>query len=496
MYANLITILRNVNPSILKTLQHPPNLLLIAVGTVGFITLLTYPTQINFPVSHEAPNYILPAIFVAEAFSTSIRAGITELATNSLYPATIGALAIIHAFLPILWPTTIIWLTVFMHLAIGIALALIAYRLRGELAAATTLIFWIATFTIMRPIENGWLAFWWSLLPTTLALERAIRRNYLGTGAWSVVAGLTHPLSAIILVFTFLIALPTFLLQEQRVFRRLVFGGLIFLAAASATWWITSHYFIFLQLKPAFPPYFPVHLVSSPIAFALFLAPIGLLWILREHTLKHNQTALIAFTMTIILFSFNFLWLGDSIHEWRFEPYFLLILCLAAGIGTSLAIQNLTQHATIRHFLVSLIVVLTALSTWHTNVRFFEVYDGNNPLVPYAYELDSLNWLIHNTAPDAHIVTLEYSLIHKWIPIVTNRRWTGADETWSLYQTLINRSKQAQAITIKEANFSHFVLWRDRVGDADIQLEAMRDFPTVYDNGSVIIKSLAPVYDK
>lgn len=471
---------------ILSTLQS--NWLFCIAGFISLVPLLTYPLHNTFPVSHEAPQYIMESLSLKAAFSQSFLTGLHALSTGSWYPGTTLTLFFIDLLTPLSWPTLMIWLTVIMHFAIGLALSRIAQQCHGKIAAALTLLIWSATFTAMRPILNGWMAHWWSLLPTVITLERILQQKYTQAFWWLLVTALIHPLSALVVLLTGLLTLPSYLVQEPRQQKRHLIIILTLGLITAATWWLIDKAYIFDSLKSAKPLYSLRHLLTSPISPAVIAAPLGLAWFIHNRPKKISNIFLLLFWFTSVMLTFNHLWLPGGLLEWRFEPYLLLSISLVGGMGIATTLRTAINQVYAHHALTLSLFICLTVSGWHHNLQYFANYNGANLLIPLTEELQAIDWL-RTLPPNTHLVSTRHDLNYKWLPILTHHSWTGIREGETIYLELTQKEKQQEMITAKK--LTHLVIFKNREDNIDSLISPFSHFPTVLENDAVLIKSLS-----
>lgn len=474
------------------TQRYQTFLYLLVPAMLSFGMLMAYPMSTSFPASHEGPQYILDSLEVKQAFGESISAGIRTLATNSWYPGSIGLLTLVDITTPLSWPTLIIWLSILIHLAIGIGLGYLTLRLHSKLAAAITIILWAATFTVMRPILNGWLAHWWSLLPTVLVLERVLRGKYLHAAGWFVFTALIHPISAFVLLFAGLLTLPAFLLQQTNPRYRITAMCIIAVCMAMGIVWLADKWYIFNSFGDSRPVYTLAHLLGSPLAPAAIAAPLGIFWFTRNYSLKPPHIFLLMFWFVTIWLTVNHLWLGGNFLEWRFEPYLLLSISIAGGIGMTVLATNVTKRQVAHYILIGCLLVGIMTASWRHAREYFAAYNGDNMLVPLTEELKAIDWL-KQLPQNTHLVSTRHDLNYKWVHILTGHKWTGTnppDE--AAYVHLISSDATAQKTIISAQQFTHFVIFKKREPDLTTLVTSLSSFPTVFENEAVVIKHLSP----
>lgn len=449
------------------------------------LPLFLYTAYTDFPISHEAPQYILRAQSIIDIFSTNPIHSIVNMFTNSRYPASIFILILAKILTPFSWPLIIVWITTLSHFLTGLVLSRWAFKFKGYPAAAIVLVWWPLTITLTRPLLNGWLAHLFSLTPAIYSIYSLGEKQYFRATAFFLLTFFFHPLSAfIVLLINAPLAIAQNLKQLNATQIVLTSTALIFITTGAFYWIYHNNYNSNMvasntvnPLHKPFPSFYAI-----PSLAALF----GLLAATGSHFKNNPHRSLTAYTFVIMssILTFNHVWMKVGILELRFEPFFFASATLFGALGVANLIEKAANRHALRLPLLAAVAVPVYVTGLSSNTAFFQNNNNNPDLVPTKDERIAIAWIENNLPDNAHILTKD-KMYYKWIPILTSKKWTGLQHNWPTYKYYFN---QNHPIPARYTNYSHIVFFKQRELDMLTLHDKYSELKTIHENKTVLVK--------
>lgn len=464
---------------------------LSAAGLFALVLVLQYPLSVTFPIGGDATRYIMSIQAVGDMLHKGeVVRGFWALITNNNYPAT-QLIFGISALMPLSWPDRFLWWMVLGHLATASAIGLLLYRLAGWQAAAVGIAGWsLATINLTRHIEDGTLAQLWSLAAVALFLYQAVRGSFVGMAALAAVAALLHPFSGLVVLLTFLIALPALIQRRRDLPARLqqhlpfatIAGALLLLAGLYVIW---RSYGTLLALSDPTSSFTNLGIIKSPYGPLLVSAPLGFVLLFARHRNMLAKIVISSFVLTAALLTFNEV-LGAGVLIHRFQSYFVLATTVLAGLGLPFLVRHVFYFRPLQTVFFVLLFASCGLATWHANIPIYAFYEGpsnNARIVPGA--IAGIEWLRDNTSPDSLVVSTNTDRHSEWIPIISGLAWEGLPADHPLWHTPPERLPHL----IERFNYDYVMFFLNREKPAERFEAGVGHYPVVFENnGAVILK--------
>lgn len=398
-----------------------PRFLLLSISLVALVaTAIQYPLSTTFPIGGDAAAHIAT---VHQIFSHPILTAIKI--SRSWYPVSY-ILFSVNALNPfVYWPIAFSWWMALGQILTGLAIGFFVYRLYGMRAAAISILIWAATpITMTSFFEDGTMAQLWSLPWLILFIERLFKGSIRGMIACCILALFSHPITALIMICTLIIALPHL---SKGVMKRII----MWCTAVSA---VVAVFFIALRSKTIGTPFVPESSLYYQDLFHGFFLPItlassiGLIEIF--HRYKSRKTFIViggSLVSLAFFFSMNDR-LGIGFWTNRLNVYFLICLTVCAAVGLASAIQRI-HNSTLALTAVLLMLIGMTGTTLHDNQHIYHRYES--PSTDARLRPDNLVailWLKNHIEENAVIASSGATRYYEWIPVLTNHQWKLIDK--------------------------------------------------------------------
>ena len=466
-------------------------LAMTAALVLAIASAVQYPLQTTFPIGGDAVRYIARANTVADHLPLDPLGAVQTLSKNSYYPGTIALVAATR-LIPSQWPTRFIWLMVLAHIATGLSLAWLLYKIGGWPAAAVGLAIWgLATTTVDRHFEDGTLAQLMSL-PLLLACFTAfLTRHLLLVVILGLLTLFLHPLSGLIALLTLTLTLLIlyfsrrhFNTSDQHFISRL---GLLLLLALILS--VSSFGGLLLSGLPGDTDHISLsRLLGSHLGPFLILAPVGALLLIRRHRrLPFASQLLLTFATLAVLLTYNDL-LGVALLTFRFQTYFILSIAIGAGLAVPHLIKQVPASSLTRGLLIILIFTATAIQAWQANAYVYNFYESPSRYARLSdHEQAAIAWLDQH-AQGSLVASRSITRNSEWIPILAQVRWEGLDEHDPLFTTTtLDLSR-----LIANQGYEYAVFFTNREKVSQNFRDNLGDYPVVFTNDGTVIIDLMP----
>lgn len=391
------------------------------------MTALQYPLSTTFPIGADAAAYISDA---EKVLSIPFHPAAVKVLRQTWYPLS-DLLFATMAVIPIEWPQRFIWWAVLGQIAVGGCLSWLLYRLTGWPAAAAGAAMWALTPVIALPhFEAGTIAQLWSYTTLLLTLERWHSQKAGQVLLLTLVTFLLHPITGLILFLTIsssLIALR--ILREtvspatQAFQQRLSWYYLVFGAMCAFVLWYRYASFSLVAAKHV-SSIAPLDFLRSGIGPLVLLAPVGITVIFSKYS-KNPPTilALVAFISVSTLMSMNNI-LGISIWVERLASFFVVSICLLAGLAWPYLITTMSPIRSLRWLLTIIFFSAMLISTWSNNQAIYRFYESPSRYARvHPAELAAMIWMRDNLPAEATIFSTTANRHTEWVPIIAQRHW-------------------------------------------------------------------------
>lgn len=462
-------------------------------GTLAllFTMALQYPLVTTFPIGGDATRYILKLLEVPAAAQEDriIEAG-TKLFTNTSYPGAQIILAT-SALLPVPWPERFTWWMSLGHIATGLMIGYLAWRVSDWRAAVASIAIWSLTFVSVLPdIEDGTLAQLWSFPFVIWFLERCMQRSWMWAAIAAVLSMATHPISGAIILLVGAISLPIIFRPSLPHKGRLKLQYLAFTIFITLAFASTSR-FIFQSVRSVLTAQLPfessepfTNILYSPFGPFLIMAPIGVFLLMRQKPV-YQLIPLLTFTVLGLLLAFNDR-IGAGFYPSRFLSYPIISATVFAAIALPTLLKSAVPYKALRWSFAVLLIMSSALYTWNDNSRIFAFYESPSKYARlHPHEHEAIEWLKENTPADVFVVSSNANRHSEWIPILSTRQWrplVAEDTLWNL-------KGDALHVYLKDTPYTHLALFKHREKPSDLFPLDDSAYPIVFENkGAMIIQ--------
>ena len=462
--------------------------LLTAVSLL-LIFALQYPLSTTFPIGGDAASHIRAAQTVLA--SKQAPAAAITLLKHSNYPLSHPLLAA-WAALPLSWPDRFVWWITVGHILTGFSIGALLWRVGSWRAAAAGLAIWaLSPVGINNHFEDGTAPQLWSLIFLILTFERLAAGSTWGTLAMVAATVGTHLLSGFVLIASLIMG--TVLLLPVR--HRLAPHQATLIKYLGALTALLAGLAIYKYLRgPAWPfieqqseDFFLLDILKSKFAPWLVLSIPGIAILISKlrHSLPASTSLLSFFWLAFLLTTNSTLRVG--LWENRFRTYFIVAVCLAAGLSLPHVSRSAFRSPAARLlFLGLLFTTLTAL-TWRDNsavYRFYEDPSRNARLHPEV--ISAINWLGTNLPLTSFIASSSASRDAEWIPVLTPLNWQALNDRHTLLT-----DQDGKLLTEKNTDsFTHIIFLTQQESVNATMLAHPDLFPIVFQNPSAVIIKL------
>lgn len=356
---------------------------LLTAASLLFTFALQYPFSTTFPIGGDAASHIHAAQTILNI--KQVPAAALTLIKHSNYPLS-HLLFTAWAALPFSWPDRFVWWITVGHILTGFSLAALLWRIGSWRAAAAGVAIWALTpIGINNHFEDGTAPQLWSLIFLILTFERLAAGSTWGALVMSAATAGTHPLSGFVLITSLIMSAVLLLPVRHRLapYQATLIKYLGFLTA------ILAGLAIYKYLRgPAWPSieqqsedFFLLDILKSKFAPWLVLSIPGIAILISKlrHSLPASTTLLSFFWLAFLLTTNSTLNVG--LWENRFRTYFIVAVCLAAGLSLPYMSRSAFRSGAARLlFLGLLFTTLTAL-TWRDNAAVYRFYEDSSRLI-------------------------------------------------------------------------------------------------------------------
>lgn len=450
---------------------------IIAVATLVLVVMaIQYPLSTTFPIGGDAASYVTKSRHIQEVW-------------QSRYP-TAQLILTSSALLPLSWPDRFIWIMSLGHMATGLALGFLVFRLtRDTFATAAALFFWGLSITgIQRHFEDGTLAQLWSLPWLLLWLESIYSRAWKRSYGMLLATITTHPFSGLLVLLTSLLFLMQLVIDRPAATREkkqlYVCAGLTILL----TLFLSS----ILLLRPTIVHDNSDHLsiteaIRSAHGALLLLAPVGILYGL--HTVRSNRvgrSVMIAWVAATSFFAFNDR-LNIGVETNRFATYFFLLVTFGAAVAAPYVLRHAIPLRLARRFVLTTLAGAMFLWTWSDNAAIYNFYESPSRYARLHRDEQAAFTDLKHLLPANSVLTSSEANRHvEWLPILTGRTWyatPAAEAVW-------HGDATAWRNYARERHFTHFVSLKHTEEPPEPLRAPGHHFPKVYENNAVIVYQL------
>lgn len=426
---------------------------LLAAAALLITLAIQYPLSTTFPIGGDAASHIQAAKDILGGEQT-----ILTLRTSN-YPASQFIFAGFTA-LPATWPDRFVWWITLGHILVGVAIAVLLWRISSWPAAAAGLVIWALTpVGINTHFEDGTAPQLWSLVFLLLTFERLAAGSVWSTLAFAGAAVSAHFLTGAILIISLamgsLMLLPVrrYLAFQQS--RQIKYYAIVFALFALLTAFPLTRPFTIPFIEPQSEDFFVLDMLKSKFAPWLVLSLPGLSLMTRQLRRRlPAATSLLSFFWLSFLLTTN-----SSLHvglwENRFRTYFIMSVSLSAGLALPALLRSAFRGPVLRFLFTSLLITTLAVLTWRDNAATYRYYEEpNNQTLPPDVRA-ALTWMKDNLAPTDALASTTATRYGEWIPILTPFRWQELPPNYPLFTTPGN-----ELYTIARAqSFTHLILF-------------------------------------
>ncbi len=448
------------------------------------ILSLQYPLSVTFPIGPDAPAHIRDALKLTKEYPGD--ASGLKIIANSPYPVSV-ILFNTARLLPISWADRFTWWMTIGHIAVGLALGFFVYRIYGWQAAAIAIGIWAPLTTVFNNhIVSGTLPQLWSLVFLILFLERFASKSVYGTLVLFVITMFSHPLTAIVLLLSLLIVLPSFILnwkQSDTKDRKLT---IVIISVVALFVCAMMYMYIFhgqINLFWSGPHIELSTLIKSEIAPWMLLLLPG--WIIMQRALRDKSTLLILLNVLLLLTATLALneRFGVDIWTYRFRSTLIVMAIIPLSIGLTRLNQLIFKSSIPRAVLPSLLLLFIAALSFQHNADTYAYYEDTTKYRRVSTdEITAMKWL--STLPEnASIISTSVNRNSEWIPLYSKKPWVELPSDNVLFE--LSGEDLKNHLVPSSATHLVFFLQREKV-PANIR-QNPDIFTEVYKNDGAVI---------
>lgn len=356
---------------------------LLTAASLLFTFALQYPLSTTFPIGGDAASHIRAAQTIL-AIKQAPAAAIT-LIKHSNYPLS-HLLFTAWAALPFSWPDRFVWWITLGQILTGFSIGALLWRIGSWRAAAAGVAIWALTpIGINNHFEDGTAPQLWSLIFLILTFERLAAGSTWGTLVMVAATVGTHFLSGFVLIASLIMGTVLLLPVRHRLAPHqaalIKYLGALTAALAALIIYKYIHGPNWPFVEQQSEDFFLLDILKSKFALwvVLSIPGIAILTSKLRHSLPASTSLLSFFWLAFLLTTNSTLNVG--LWENRFRTYFIVAVCLAAGLSLPHISRSAFRSPAARLlFLGLLFTTLTAL-TWRDNAAVYRFYeDSSRPI--------------------------------------------------------------------------------------------------------------------
>lgn len=420
---------------------------------------------------------------------------------GSVYPLSMALFSAGARIIPASWETSfVVWMAL-GHVATGLAIGLILYRIGGKWPAVFGMLFWsAATMNVLPFFRAATMPQLWSMVFLLLTIERFIKGS-VWWGALALVATyFAHPVSFAVGALVAALALPTLFTFRwlPDVFpRRTIALGITLLSGGAVLmiFLLFPSTFPFADLAWDEPWHNMLRLLSTHFGPVLLLAPVGaVIFAVQRRTPLPSRLVLLVFGTLSVMLSLNDTFGGD-IPVKRFIPYGIATAAIFGALGMYHLVSGISPHRWAKGVLTALMLAILLTNGWNIAQSAYQEF-ASGCTVPYTCpavrhaEREAYEWIHANLPEDAVMVVAEgRGRATEWIPVLAERNVAAPRFSGQWADTLLTGScaDMFAIIARDKQTATHAVLYKT----GDIIPQLFTDYPnlfsTIYENEDVII---------
>jgi len=454
-------------------------LLLFSISLILLIGIaFQYPLTSTFPMGGDAAAYIIKARGLVK--HPTIAFGVLF---GTWYPGIYAIFAPATLLPFVSWPVKFMWWMAFGQIAAGLSLGRAVWKTGGPTSSALAIGLWACTPIILTPMfEDGTLAQLWSLPFLILFLDSFIHSQMRKASAYMLATFATHPISAIVVTLSFLIAAPFFLWRDNHLTynqKKIILLSVAVLVATLALVITWRSEVIRLPFIPEHSPYSQELLFGSFERWFMLAIP-GFYLLCRKLKKDTPASALFpAFIFMSSLLAFNDK-LGIGFWTGRLSPYLLIATIWCAAYAFPRLLHRLIQYRAVCSLIAITLLLVHGFGTFTDNQRTLALYDSpSRYLRTTDDEIDAILWLRNHTPSSQRILTSNANRHTEWLGALTNIPYAEVPDHW------IQKKLQE-----KEAVPDEIILLLKRRESIPKELMAMNPAIILYENKDVVVLSL------
>ena len=385
---------------------------------------IQYPLSSSFPIGGDAADYV-EAARVIDGERGTLDEALSRL-RSSWYPAT-HLIFTMSTLLPVSWPDRFMWWMAAGHIATGLALGTLMFRLGRWPAAATAIIFWAITTTGggARHFEDATLAQLWSLAILGLFIERLAARSAFGAAIALALIPLFHPITGLVALLAVLTTLPTQWLAISKHSRneKMQLTALSTVAIAQLTVALFHYQKIWSVISPEGNGQPLINIFVSGLSFVMLLSPFGFLALPKLNTTTTAKYFLASLYGTSLLLSGNDM-MGIDIWTDRLRSIYVFTAIPLASLGMTILLRRLSPSPLLRFAITVFLFTAIATPAWVSAAHIYAYYnDPKNYARLHPQEYEAIRWIEENIKEKSTITTGISNRHTEWIPALTIHTW-------------------------------------------------------------------------
>lgn len=389
-------------------------IILLSVACACLIAAaIQYPLSTRFPIGPDAPAHIRDALKLTNEYPGD-HSGITTL-LNTPYPFPVLTFNIMR-IVPISWPDRFTWWMTIAHIAVGLALGFLLYRIHSWQAAVIGISIWAPlTMTFNNHFQSGTLPQLWSLVFLILFLERFAAKSIVWSVLLLFIVMLSHPITAVLLTLTLLATLPAywanykkFDAQEQKLLK--IISGIVVLIFCTIVYTYVFH-------SPLHSFWDGSHIEFRDLAFSN-IAPWVLLsipgWIIMQSVIKMRPmmlSLLNTFSVLTLVLAINE-WFGVDIWTYRFRSTLIIVSIIGLSIGLLHLVRLTFTSKLSRGIFIALAIGSITLLCWQGNAAAY----ANNEKSKKTSDFAAMAWM-QELPKNSFITSTNVDRVSEWIPL-------------------------------------------------------------------------------
>jgi hypothetical protein len=474
----------------------------IAALTIAILILAVfsfqYPVSMSAPLGGDVQTHIQVARYPFEAPPYQI-ASQEDALRKSRYPLAAGMFAATR-ILPLSWENRfMVWMAL-GHIAAGLAIGLVAFRIAGPWAAALAMVFWaIATMGVLPFFRAGTMPQLWSMPFLLLFLERLLKRSLWWSVLPLIATYYTHPATFAVAALSLALAAPA--LFVWRYVPRIPWQKtIVFFSTAVIASGILSLFMIFPERFPfaTFSADEPWHdllrLLHTQLGPVFLLAPFGIAAVASaKHIPLGARIMALTFGVISMILAINNSF-GGAVPEKRLLPYAMAAAAVFGAVGLHHLLTSHIANSWTGRAIAAGIVAALVWGGWNTTKAFYVQYDTCDISAPCptmtTAEREAYEWMDVHLHSDAVVAVQENrQRATEWIPVIANRglaarRFSGGGARAAAVLTG-SCEEVVRAISRTHATHAAFYKLWDEVPEAYFNNEEL--FPLLYENEEVLV---------